>query len=427
MTTDEPPVAARDSASRHRAAINAQRARARGQWAGWLSVVGVVVLALGVVVAVVYQHGEYRHVRYRTAAPPAAGVVSGAVASDLHVSWRSGDRTAAGDPVHGGTVVTFSAHSVNGRSARTGQVLWFYARTDRDVCGVVVRQNQAVALFGRAGKCDEMNALDAGTGRRVWQRTLDDNGRPIDARPALYSTDDTVFVVTGPVVYAIAVTADPCVSQTGQGCGLARWSYQPSAGCDVTSLAAGEAGALIAEHCRGSDRLVLRDGYTNSDDKNSRVLWTKQGPPAIAVEADSFVGAYEPASRRLGVYDPKTGARRRTVRLPGAPSGANRADVGFTHTPDATLLLRVGSVGYAVGPDGTAVRWSTRAGTLPRPLAGTNSPLFTASDGRVSELDGRTGRTLRTYRLGDVDGSVLGVERLGRGFLAFGDFTAVYQ
>ena len=91
--------------------------------------------------------------------------------------------------------------------ARTGKQTWSYYRSDRTVCTAAQIGGVAVAVYRLAGNCDELTGLDADTGARVWTRTLDSNGQPVDGLPAFQAdaADQALLITTPSTVYSVTV------------------------------------------------------------------------------------------------------------------------------------------------------------------------------------------------------------------------------
>ena len=226
-----PDDASTTASNRHVAAM-------RRAWRWYLAAIGVVILAVAAMVWVVWSHGEIVHAHLHTAtgAPPSVPV--GQMSITPQLAWRTNERAASGQPVDGGTIVTYSAHTVHGRDVRSGTETWSYTRTDRTICQVVQEQGHTVAFYLRGRNCDEANAFDTGTGKRAWERTLDTESHPVNGRPTITPTSDGIYVSTASVIYAVRLNE-----------GYDFWEYVQPDGCHLTGLAVGSAGALIAQQC----------------------------------------------------------------------------------------------------------------------------------------------------------------------------------
>ncbi|MBN9619611.1 MAG: hypothetical protein J0H43_07750, partial [Actinobacteria bacterium] len=178
-------IAGQDSAlTRYRARLR----RARIIYATVLATLAAVVVTT---VSIVWSRGEIAHTSLRTARTPAPATPLVLPSAHQTLAWRSGDHAAMGNPFWRGTVVTFGRHAVRGRVARTGAITWSYTRTDRTVCTAAQTQGATVVVYRDSGNCDELTALDSGTGARRWTRTLDEDGMPVNGTPRVTVTPGT--------------------------------------------------------------------------------------------------------------------------------------------------------------------------------------------------------------------------------------------
>ncbi len=402
-------------------ALDRHRAAVRRQWRTYVVVLTVLVLAVAGTTGVLWSRSEIVHATLHSATTPPAPVPSGELSARPTVAWRTDEHTAANQPFQGGTVVTYSAHAVHGRDARTGAVTWSYTRTDRTVCDVVQVDNRTVAFFRRAGNCDEVNAFRTDTGQRAWDRTLDTEGHPVDGTPAVLVRDGALFVSTGAVLYAIRLSE-----------GYDYWEYAAPDGCRDTGLAVGSAGALIAQACADGDHLLLRDRLAGNDQSNHPVKWRLDHTTAQPFAADGFVGALDPASGQLLGYDAGSGRVVNRLTLTPAPAGGGTA-VPFP-AKDAELVWWAGQT-YALDPTGTHQLWTvptaapltvtTPESVLTTPTLAGSLVLAVASDG-VQVLEPGTGRPSRTV----VEALPPGPSRafpVGTGFVVSGASTVVYR
>lgn len=401
----------------------------------YYAIVGVVVLALLVVVLVAWSRGEAAHVTLHTAAAPPATLAPAAPSTRPTEAWRSGDRAVLGAPQYGGTVMTYSAHAVSGRDARTGRVTWSYARSDRTVCAAAQLNGTTVAIFALHGNCDELTALDSSTGQRRWSRTLDMDGLPIDGRPDLQLTPYTLMVTQSNVIYAI----DP-------GSGYNRWTYQRG-GCRIENAQLGSGGVLISQecapdvqcgqlkYCGPGQQLMLRDptsGNGKDDQPNAdQVKWIRFDDADLPVSADSgLISTLSPDRRTLAVLDPNSGKPAREVPL-GAPVPASVTIRAYPSTTGDLLWLgrRLGFV--SSDPGGTNWLVATPGPPTLTATAGTeDTPQLalarvTVSTGTgVAELDPLTGRVQHTYPAAAA-ATGTAVRPLGTGYLVYGDAGVV--
>lgn len=387
-------------------------------------VAAVAVVAVGITL-VVWFTGEITHVHLHTAktAPPSVALATPPAAPVA--KWQSRDATAIGAPFSGGTVVTYSAHTVSGREALTGRAYWTYTRTDRVVCQVAQIQNQTIAIFANGGACNEVTTLDTGTGQRNWTRTLDENGLTVTGRPRFVATSDTLYVWTPDFVYSI----DPAS-------GYDRWTFPADDGCALTSVVPGSAGVLMSERCASDTELLLRDRTAGiddkqqSEDKKNQVQWRLKNTDTVPVMADSVVAALDPSTKQLVTYDAAKGGVRDRVSLQPAPDAT--APISQAAANDGELIWIAGR-GYGLDESGSQ-RWSSPLAAPPTLSAPDGSAivpelasarvLVPTSNG-IAALDGLTGKITTSYPVpAPAAGSQ--VFPVGSGLLVAGRSTVYY-
>jgi outer membrane protein assembly factor BamB len=398
----------------------------RRQRAWYLIAVAAVAVVALTVTLVVWFTGEITHVRVRTAASAPPSVPLATPPATPALSWRSSDATAIGAPFFGGTVVTYSEHTVTGRNALTGVADWTYTRTDRTLCQVVQLGGKTIAIYADSGNCDEVSAVDTGTGQRAWTRTLDENGLTVSGHPSIIAGTDTMYVWSSAFVYAI----DP-VS------GYDRWTYPITAGCTLTSVVPGSAGVLMSAHCADGDQLLMRDRAAGvddkqqTDDKKNHILWRVKKTNTVPVAADSIVAALDPATRQLVTYDPAKGTVTGHVTLRPAP--AMTSPILRTAAQQEELVWIAGTA-YALTSSGTQ-EWSASLQTLPTVSAPDGSPtapalgaavILVATSSGVAQLDGATGTITKQYPVPPPRASSQAFP-VGAGILVAGSATAYYE
>lgn len=399
--------------------------------------IALVLVVVGAVVLVAWNHGEITHTRSHTVPTAPAAQPAARPADTVTLTWHSDDASALGDPVVGGTVVTWSTHTVRGRDVSTGRPTWSYTRSDRTVCQVVQSSGVAIAFFRLHGNCDEVTAVDAQTGVRRWTRTLDKDGHPVNGTPQFSIAAYTVLITTPQVIYAI----DP----SG---GLDRWTFAQT-GCTIRSAVVGSVGALISQscanpdcteltYCAAGDQLLLRDATANHSDEDKdkanpdRIKWLRKGDSSMPASADGVVSAVDAAANRLDVLDVTKGARLSSLALSGAPAVAGA--ISQTSTARAEVLW-IGGRTYALELTGTAFFWSTATSGPPTVTGapGTDTAAVDLTDATVlapiadgvAALDGGTGRPTHVYRLGRPPTGAI-AQPVGDGFVLAGSQTAVY-
>jgi hypothetical protein len=372
----------------------------------YLAVIAVILLAVGVVFSIAYARGEVNNSRLVTAATPPTALPQAPVAATVSPRWTTTDVAASGTPYSGGTVVTHTAHQINGRSATTGSLTWFYRRSTRTLCDVVQAADQTFAIWQVKGNCDQLTAQNSQTGALQWTRTLSMDGHPVDGHPAVSYAASTLMIATPQVIYSIA-TGD--AKQ-----GLNRWRFHRD-GCTVNRAVMGDAGALIslsctgqkceaqAQFCANGDLLVLREPYTsddNNDKKNpDKIKWMLKGSKLVPLSSDSQVLASDPVTDRVLVLADK-GAKTATVAISGVDDNTRTQPVGSTE-----LIWAAGTT-YAV--QGSTIMWKARTSGLPTvtdldaadaDLANTSTVLAVPSASGADLLTAATGRISRTVTL----------------------------
>jgi outer membrane protein assembly factor BamB len=193
------------------------------------------------VVATLLWRGSDAAATQSTTAPP-ADVPDGTPAGAVSEAW-----SADGDPVpepvvQDGRVLIGSTHGVRALDPVSGEEAWHYTRSNARMCGLTLTDGVAVAVFATADRCDEAVALDAGTGVRMWTRSVSYAG---DAR--LSSTAGVVLASNPGGI----VVLDPTGDST-------RWRYKVPGACRLIGAQPGLAGVAVLEHCAGADGLQLR-------------------------------------------------------------------------------------------------------------------------------------------------------------------------
>ena len=419
-------------------ALERYRRRMRRDRAIYFAVIAVVVLAAGGTAWVVWLGGEAAHTHLKTvaSAPPSVALQTPSIA--LRQTWQSPDRTAIGPPYWGGTVITYSTDSVRGRAASTGAITWSYTRTDRTVCQVIQNQGVTIALFEHNGNCDEVTALDSGTGERRWTRTLDkaeQESQPVNGQPTVSVTQFAVMITTPSVIY----TLDPAG-------GLDRWVYRPQ-NCTIQSAVIGTDGALISQTCAHpvcaglkfcgtGPQLLLRDASAGHDDNKKdnpdQIKWNLVGKTAVPTSADKVISAVDPAAGQLEVFDAAKGGTVSHLDLAGGLGSTEH--VAAVPTDRAELIWIAGTT-YPVDVGGLAFLWTAPTTVAPTvtPTSGVQGGppelraaiIAAATSAGIAVLDPITGEPGRTFPIGVPVGSR--VYPFGTGFVVAGPSTAVYQ
>jgi hypothetical protein len=410
-------------------------------YAATLSVAAVIIL---VIVVVAYNRGEISHASLKTVSAGPSEIRLQAPSQPLTQAWTSSDTTAIGTPFFEGTVITHDRHTVRGRDARTGKQTWSYTRTDRSVCTAIQTQGVTVAVYKLHGNCDEVTALDSGTGDRKWTRTLDKDGAEFNGPAQYWVQPGNIMFVSATSIYAVATSGD---ADDGNG-GLDYWTFHHT-GCTINDAMLGVGGALISQTCVHEDcggakfcgngkQLLLRDATKATDDKTEtnhnnpdQIVWNLRGNDLVPTSAGHSITARAPSGGSLQLLDAKTGKTTASLALTGRTDSS--APTTFTSANDADLIW-IGGRTYALPSGKTAFAWqldtsyvptvSDASGTSATTLA--NARLAIATRSGIVQLDGATGRVHDSYPVAPPAADSY-VYPFGTGFLAAGPTTTLYK
>lgn len=425
---EAPPPAEPAPLSQSDAALRTYRHRLRRQRLLYFGIIGVVLVVIGVLVGIAWENGEVANTTLHTV--PRAPLPLEVSSASLHQTeaWHTGDRIAIGTPRWRGTVVTYDAHTVRGRDARTGAQTWYYSRSDRTVCTAMQTQSTTIAVYDNHGNCDEVTALSSDTGDRRWTRTLDKDGLPIDGQPAYQVSDTTILISTSSVIYAI----DPVT-------GYDRWEYHRT-GCVIEHVVQGTTGVLISQDCHHVDcpavpgahrfcgngpQLFLRDGIAGTDsnekDNPDQLHWDRLGDTDIPASADDLVAALNTTTHQLDMLEQTTGAARGSLTLDPAPATIDGPVPLYTLS---TEVIWVGGVSYAINSTSRTLTWAAREPSPPTIESATEGVLPSIDTARITApgapgvriVDGNTGNTAQQFAL-PVPARGTTVYSLGAGFL----------
>lgn len=435
MTVDGPEAADPPPGQR---ALEQYRARLR-PWRIVYAIVIVLVVIGGLVgVKIAYNHGEISHATLKTASVPAPSVALKSPSTTLAVAWTSPDHTAIGTPYWGGTLVTYSTHTVTGRDALTGGERWSYTRSDRTVCTAAQIGGVTVAVFELNGNCDELTAINTTTGTRNWTRTVDKDGQPLNGHPSYVVGPYTLMMTTPTVIYAISPTG----TSTQQNGGLDRWVFgQP--GCTINGATLGTAGALISQtcapldctdkaYCGGGPQLLLRDGTTGrSDDAKNpdQIKWNLLGNTSIPVSSGAVITATEPGSSQLDVLEAAEGKTLASLELK-APTDSAPSTIETARAQ----LIRIGGVTYVIAANQTSLLWSAPTTALPTVTATddatvpdlSHSVLSVPAAQGIDQLEPGTGAVGQSRPTPPLATGSLSYP-FGTGFIIAGPSTTVYR
>ncbi|MEO6887318.1 MAG: PQQ-binding-like beta-propeller repeat protein [Jatrophihabitantaceae bacterium] len=393
----------------------------------------VVLIAVGIVVKIAYNHGEISHAKLVIVATAPPSVAAQTPAPTITRAWTSTDHTAIGLPYWRGTVVTYNADSVRGRNADTGAITWSYTRDDRTVCTAAQIGGITVTIFELDGNCNEATAVDSETGARKWTRTLDKDGQPLFGHPAYQIGQYTLMMTTPTVIYAV----DP-------SSGLDRWVFGQR-GCTINSAVLGTAGALISQNCTAPDcasdakfcgtgqQLLLRDATTGESDdtvgNHDQLKWNLVGSTLRPAAADQVVAAIDSGADTLTTLDSAKGKTLATIAL--------KKPAGDTLSATATSrgeLIWTGGVTYAVPTTGSAYLWTAPTIAAPTIISITTdqtpdlSSAIIAAPGTngIELLSGTDGQVVRTIAAPSPAADSTSYP-FGTGFILAGSTTTLYR
>ncbi|MCO7222147.1 PQQ-binding-like beta-propeller repeat protein [Klenkia sp. PcliD-1-E] len=301
-----------------------------------------------------------------TSAPPVTPV--GVPAAALTADWSvvtGGPPTAS--VVESGRVLVPAADGVAMVDPVTGDEAWHYTRAGARLCGSTAVDGVVVVLFSTGGRCNELTALRATTGERVWYRSV---GFRADA--TLTSTDRIVLAVS-PTGLA---TVDPLGNNI-------RWHHPADAGCRILDASAGTTGVALLQRCADGDvQAQLLDGFAGT------LTWTADlgAGDAQLAGADAVVGVV--AGDQLRALSAADGATLQALALPADDGSAPlQTSVG------ATALVWARGALTAVDAGTGAVAWSAPARGLPAVPDGKQAAtsVVVPEDGAVVTRDLLTG------------------------------------
>lgn len=328
------------------------------------TVIGTVVLSL------LWIGGDNANSSLRTAAAEPSQPVESDPASRVAAVWDSGTGPAAAEPVEDATVVVGEDHGVRGLDPEDGSERWHYLRSTARLCDWTAADGVVVAVFRTEAGCDEALALDAGTGRRQWYRSVN-----FSAEITLSSTNQLTVASTPTGIAVLGTTSN----------GL-RWRYRPPADCRISDSLPGDVGVAVALDCPSSAQLVLLDGFSGKE------RWTGDLPAGAAriLTADGAVGVLAlELSGALEIFDrdgaPLVSLREESIAIEDEAQPTAQL-VG------ERLAVFTGSTLFAVNVQTDGIDWVVPAVTRPT-LLGSGLLVFDGTDFVQHEL--ATGAELR--------------------------------
>jgi outer membrane protein assembly factor BamB len=239
-------------------------------------------------------------------------------------------------------VLVGSPHGIRALDPVTGDEAWHYTRSNARMCGLTVTDGVAVAVFATDDRCDEAVALDAGTGVRVWTRSLSLAG-------------DAVLHSTAAIVLASNPTGVVTLDPTGSN---VRWRYGAPGNCRLLGADAGTTGVVVLQRCgsTGNVQVRLLDGFAGS------VHWSRDVP---AAEDDPVRMLGNDGAVTLLVGDEvQTLAGPDGSELARLPVPAGTTDVEQT-TVGSVSLVRIEGTVSALDTSSGAALWQAPAIGLP--------------------------------------------------------------
>ena len=301
--------------------------------------------ALLLVAALLWQGSDAAATNSTTAAP--ADVPSGTPAGAVSEAWSAEGTFLPKTVVGQGRVLVGSTHGVRALDPVTGEEVWHYTRSNARMCGLTATDGVAVAVFATADRCDEAVALDAGTGVRVWTRSLSLAG-------------DAVLDSTAAIVLASNPTGVLTLDPTGNN---VRWRYPAPDGCRLLGAEAGTTGVVVLERCGDAADVQVRllDGFAGSENW-SRALPVGPEDPVHLLGADAVVTV------RVG-DEVQTLAGPDGTELSRLPVPPGTAEVRQA-TAGTVSLVRTDAVVSALDTTSGAPLWQAPAVGLPVAAAG---------------------------------------------------------
>lgn len=304
------------------------------------TVIGTVVLSL------LWIGSNYANSSLRTAAAQPTQPVEADPASRVSQLWDAATGPSAAEPVEAATVVIGDDHGLRGLDPDDGSERWHYLRSTARLCDWTAADGVVIAVFRTDAGCDEALALDAGTGRRQWYRSVN-----FSAEITLSSTNQLTVASTPTGVAVLGTTNN----------GL-RWRYRPPAECRINDTLPGDVGVAVALDCPSSARLVLLDGF------NGKERWSGNLPAGAAriLTADGVVGVLAlELSGSLEIFD-RDGADLVSLREQSA--AAEEGTQPSALLVGERLAVFTGSSLLVVNVQTDGIEWVTPALTRPTML-----------------------------------------------------------
>lgn len=364
---------------------------------------GVAVVVLVAVFGWLWSGSDYANTSLRTSPADSTQPPDEDPAGQVTRQWSAASGPAADGAVQDGTVIVGDRHGLRGLDPATGSERWHYSRATAVLCDWTTDDGVVVAAFGSGDGCDEALALDAGTGERVWYRSVS-------------FADEIGLASTNQLTVAATSTGLTSLGTTYNG---VRWRYDPPPDCTIADSRPGDVGVAVVVDCAGQTSLSLLDGFSGEQ------KWTGVLPPGPAriLTADGVVAVLTTdLTGALQVFD-REGVLTVSLRDPALVGAAGAEPAGLLVGP--RLAVFTGSSLVTVDTGAGAVAWVAVATTRPT-LLGAGLLVFDGTD--FVQLDVRTGLPVRRITVTGsppAPGSVL--ERIGPQIVAGGrDGVTVY-
>lgn len=299
-----------------------------------------VALVVAVVAVLGWRSSDAAATSSTTSSAPATA--TGAPGAQLAPAWSAPQQAPGvdGDVVVSGRVLTTDRDGVALVDPATGDEAWHYTRSNARLCGATAVDQLVVVLFSTGGRCNELTALRADTGERLWYRSV---GFRADA--TLTSTDR--------IVLAVSPTGLATVDPSGNNI---RWHHAAPAGCRITDARAGSTGVVALQQCDGQQQVVLLDGFAGTQ------TWLRD----LGTDRARLVGADGAVDVVVGdALQTLSTADGSTLASTALPAGSDDDAPPLQTTADGTVLVWARGTALALDPSGGAVRWSVAATGLP--------------------------------------------------------------
>ncbi|MEO6957707.1 MAG: hypothetical protein ABI137_13265 [Antricoccus sp.] len=335
-----------------------------------------MALAVGIAIALfAIDHGSVSSVQHTVASKSVPLTDGPPLATLKKVGTYGGDTTLID-----GVLVTPTTHGATGYDPASGKRIWTYQRSDIPICARGSSGTRAILMYRSGGQCSEAIALDARTGVRGWQRTIESEG------PNAIAFGDNSFVSIG----ANKIIAYEEVS------GFERFHLYANTAVDGQSSAQScqflqaSAGRIVPvlQRCKSTadgtwiTKLLTYDAVSGNPRELSQSVIGYRNPTLVA--------SLSSGSALIGTNDQLLLAGSGRSNPTPVPSITVPAGTTPTFLSSATIdLLVVGSTAYRFSGPTVNIAWKTTVDCLP-----------SVSNGQVNILSGGV-FTLRNPQSGE--------------------------